>query len=77
VIATASGNFSTSTRRNLPVFKHGPAWKRPTATFNKYTAKTFEMSDLIDLQDLRYLSQRACEWGMSNRDTASVTTLVS
>ena len=57
----------------LPVFSRPGFEKEPTAKFNKYTAKTFEMEDLIDLAEIcADLSQRGVRWVMSNRDTASV-----
>lgn len=60
----------------LPVFSRPDVEKEPTAKFNKYTAKTFEMSDLIELAEIcADLSQRGVRWAMSNRDTASVSDL--
>lgn len=60
----------------LPVFSRPDIEKEPTAKFNKYTAKTFEMSDLVDLARIcDRLSQRGVSWVMSNRDTASVCDL--
>ena len=60
----------------LPVFTRPDLEKEPTAKFNKYTAKTFEMSDLIALAEIcADLSQRGVRWVMSNRDTASVSDL--
>ena len=60
----------------LPVFTRPDVEKEPTAKFNKYTAKTFEMSDLIELAEIcADLSQRGVRWVMSNRDTASVSDL--
>ena len=60
----------------LPVFSQPNVEKEPTAKFNKYTAKTFEMSDLIELAEIcADLSQRGVRWAMSNRDTASVSDL--
>ena len=57
----------------LPVFTRPDVEKEPTAKFNKYTAKTFEMSDLIELAEIcADLSRRGVQWVMSNRDTASV-----
>jgi DNA adenine methylase len=62
----------------LPVFTSPDVEKEPTAKFNKYTAKTFEMSDLIDLAGIcAALSRRGVRWVMSNRDTASVRSLFS
>jgi len=60
----------------LPVFSRPESEREPTAKFNKYTAKTFEMSDLIELAEAcAALSQRGVPWVMSNRDTASVRSL--
>ena len=60
----------------LPVFTRPDLEKEPTAKFNKYTAKTFEMSDLIELAEIcADLSQRGVRWVMSNRDTVSVCDL--
>lgn len=60
----------------LPVYTRPDVEKEPTAKFNKYTAKTFEMSDLIDLAEIcADLSRRGVRWVMSNRDTASVREL--
>ena len=57
----------------LPVFTRPDVEKEPTAKFNKYTAKTFEMADLIELAEIcADLSRRGVRWVMSNRDTASV-----
>lgn len=60
----------------LPVFTRSDVEKEPTAKFNKYTAKTFEMSDLIELAEAcTELSRRGVRWVMSNRDTESVRSL--
>ncbi|BCL85516.1 DNA adenine methylase [Ralstonia pseudosolanacearum] len=60
----------------LPVFSRPDVEKEPTAKFNKYTAKTFEMSDLIALAEIcADLSQRGVRWVMSNRDAESVRSL--
>lgn len=60
----------------LPVFSRPEVEKEPTAKFNKYTAKTFEMSDLIELAEIcNQLSKRGVRWVMSNRDTESVRAL--
>jgi DNA adenine methylase len=57
----------------LPVFTSPDIEKEPTAKFNKYTAKTFEMTDLLELADIcADLSRRGVRWVMSNRDTESV-----
>lgn len=60
----------------LPVFTSPDVEKEPTAKFNKYTAKTFEMSDLNELaESCAELSRRGVRWVMSNRDTESVRSL--
>lgn len=60
----------------LPIFTRPDLEKEPTAKFNKYTAKTFEMSDLIELAEIcAALSRRGVRWIMSNRDTTSVRSL--
>lgn len=60
----------------LPIFTRPGVEKEPTAKFNKYTAKTFEMADLVDLAEIcADLSRRGVNWVMSNRDTASVRDL--
>lgn len=59
----------------LPVFTN-PNEKEPTAKFNKYNAKTFELPDLIELAELcKGLSERGIRWVMSNRDTDGVRAL--
>lgn len=60
----------------LPVFTRPGVEKEPTAKFNKYTAKTFELPDLVELADIcAGLSRRGVRWVMSNRDTESVRDL--
>jgi DNA adenine methylase len=60
----------------LPIFTRPGIEKEPTAKFNKYTAKTFELADLIELAEIcTHLSQRRVRWIMSNRDTDSVREL--
>lgn len=57
----------------LPVFTRPDVEKEPTAKFNKYTARTFELPDLIDLAKIcADLSSRDVRWVMSNRDTEAV-----
>lgn len=71
--SAARGDFVYLDPPYLPVFTRPDAEKEPTAKFNKYTAKTFEMSDLIELAEIcADLSQRGVRWVMSNRDTESV-----
>ncbi len=60
----------------LPVFSKPDKEREPTSKFNKYTAKTFELIDLLELAEIcRELSKRGVRWVMSNRDTASVRDL--
>ncbi|MXU63814.1 DNA adenine methylase [Oceanomicrobium pacificus] len=62
----------------LPVFSRPDIEKEPTAKFNKYTAKTFEVPDLIELAETCHsLSERGVSWIMSNRDTEIVRELFS
>ena len=62
----------------LPIFSKPDIEKEPTAKFNKYTAKTFELPDLIELSKLcDELSSRGVGWIMSNRDTPAVRELFS
>lgn len=74
VLASAtSGDFVYLDPPYLPVFTHSGIEKEPTAKFNKYTAKTFELPDLVDLASIcADLSRRGVRWVMSNRDTKSV-----
>ena len=60
----------------LPIFTQPGVEKEPTAKFNKYTAKTFEMADLVALAEIcADLSERGVSWVMSNRDNDSVRAL--
>lgn len=60
----------------LPIFSNPETEKEPTAKFNKYTSKTFELSDLIELAKLcAELTDRGVNWIMSNRDTQAVRDL--
>lgn len=60
----------------LPIFSKPTTEKEPTAKFNKYTAKTFELPDLIELAQVCFdLSERGVNWIMSNRDTEGVRDL--
>lgn len=60
----------------LPVFSQPGVEREPTAKFNKYTAKTFEMPDLVDLAKIcAEMSDQGVRWVMSNRDTESVRDL--
>ena len=77
VLKTAKrGDFVYLDPPYLPVFTRPGVEKEPTAKFNKYTAKTFEMADLIELAEIcADLSHRGVRWVMSNRDNASVSEL--
>jgi DNA adenine methylase len=71
-----SGDFVYLDPPYLPVFSRPDVEREPTAKFNKYTAKTFEMPDLIDLAVIcAELSRRGVQWVMSNRDTELVHSL--
>lgn len=60
----------------LPIFSSPGSEKEPTAKFNKYTAKTFEIDDLNELAGIcSRLSARGVQWVMSNRDNESVRSL--
>lgn len=77
LLGTATrGDFVYLDPPYLPVFTRPDLEKEPTAKFNKYTAKTFEMSDLVELAEIcADLSRRGVRWVMSNRDNASVSDL--
>lgn len=69
----SSGDFVYLDPPYLPIFSRPGVEKEPTAKFNKYTAKAFELPDLIELADIcADLSQRGVRWLMSNRDTELV-----
>lgn len=71
-----AGDFVYLDPPYLPIFSRPDIEKEPTAKFNKYTAKTFELPDLTDLADLcADLSVRGVHWVMSNRDTEGVREL--
>ncbi|HHM8111250.1 MULTISPECIES: DNA adenine methylase [Pseudomonas] len=74
VLKTASsGDFVYLDPPYLPIFTRPDSEKEPTAKFNKYTAKTFEAADLIELARICHnLTDRGVNWVMSNRDTESV-----
>lgn len=62
----------------LPVFTRPDIEKEPTAKFNKYTAKTFELPDLVDLANIcSQLTQKGVKWVMSNRDNEIVRDMFS
>ncbi len=72
----AEGDFVYLDPPYLPIFTRPGVEKEPTAKFNKYTAKTFEYRDLMDLADIcARLSSRGVRWVMSNRDMESVRAL--
>lgn len=69
----ARGDFVYLDPPYLPIFTKPGVEKEPTAKFNKYTAKTFEMGDLVDLADIcADLSRRGVRWVMSNRDNETI-----
>ncbi|NYE18036.1 DNA adenine methylase [Microbacterium immunditiarum] len=60
----------------LPVFSKPDSEKEPTAKFNKYTARTFELRDLVELAAAcEDMTRRGIRWVMSNRDTSGVREL--
>jgi DNA adenine methylase len=76
IAGATRGDFVYLDPPYLPVFTRPDIEKEPTAKFNKYTAKTFEMPDLVDLAAIcAELSGKGVRWIMSNRDTASVRAL--
>ena len=77
VLADAkAGDFVYLDPPYLPIYTRPGVEKEPTSKFNKYTAKVFELPDLIDLADLcAELSDRGVKWVMSNRDTEGVREL--
>ena len=76
LVAAKHGDFVYLDPPYLPIYTRPGVEKEPTAKFNKYTAKTFEMADLIDLAEIcAGLSRKGVRWVMSNRDTESVRDL--
>lgn len=76
LLGAQRGDFVYLDPPYLPIFTQPGVEKEPTAKFNKYTAKTFEMPDLEALAAIcGELSERGVKWVMSNRDTASVREL--
>jgi DNA adenine methylase len=60
----------------LPIYTRPGLEREPTSKFNKYTAKVFELPDLIELAQIcQELSDRGVKWVMSNRDTEGVREL--
>lgn len=71
-----AGDFVYLDPPYLPIFTRPDIEKEPTSKFNKYTAKTFELNDLIQLAEIcTDLSKRGVRWVMSNRDNAIVRDL--
>lgn len=71
--SATNGDFVYLDPPYLPIFTRPDVEKEPTAKFNKYTAKTFELPDLVDLANIcARLSRRGVRWVMSNRDTESI-----
>ena len=77
VLASAKvGDFVYLDPPYLPIYTKPGVEKEPTSKFNKYTAKVFELQDLIDLANLcTELSDRGVKWVMSNRDNEVVREL--
>lgn len=72
----SAGDFVYLDPPYLPVFSSPDIEKEPTSKFNKYTAKTFEKEDLVELAHIcSRLSKRKVRWVMSNRDTEMVRDL--
>lgn len=68
-----AGDFVYIDPPYLPLFSNPDTEKEPTAKFNKYTAKTFELEDLYELAEIcRGLSEKGVRWIMSNRDTPAI-----
>ena len=73
-----AGDFVYLDPPYLPIFSKPGLEKEPTAKFNKYTAKTFELGDLIELAELcDEMAERGVNWIMSNRDNEVVRDLFS
>lgn len=79
VLASAkAGDFVYLDPPYLPIFSRPELEKEPTAKFNKYTAKTFELSDLVELAELcSAMNRRGVNWIMSNRDSPIIRELFS
>lgn len=73
LMSASCGDFVYLDPPYLPIFSRPDVEKEPTAKFNKYTAKTFELPDLVDLANIcAGLTRRGVRWVMSNRDTETV-----
>ena len=71
-----AGDFVYLDPPYLPVYSRPDDEKEPTSKFNKYTARTFELPDLIELAKMcQDLTERGVNWIMSNRDTEAVRDL--
>lgn len=78
IAGAVAGDFVYLDPPYLPIFSQPGTEKEPTAKFNKYTAKTFELSDLIDLSDIcNEMTLCGVNWIMSNRDNELVRDLFS
>ncbi|MBO6563619.1 MAG: DNA adenine methylase [Pseudomonadales bacterium] len=76
LVGLKAGDFVYLDPPYLPIFTKPEEEKEPTAKFNKYTAKTFELPDLVELADLcSKLSDEGVNWVMSNRDNEAVRDL--
>lgn len=72
----SAGDFVYLDPPYLPLFSRPDIEKEPTSKFNKYTAKTFEEEDLVELAHIcSRLSRKTVRWVMSNRDTEMVRDL--
>jgi DNA adenine methylase len=71
-----AGDFVYLDPPYLPVYSRPDEEKEPTSKFNKYTARTFELPDLVELAtECEALTGRGVNWVMSNRDTEVVREL--
>ena len=78
ISGAVAGDFVYLDPPYLPIYSKPGIEKEPTAKFNKYTAKTFELLDLIELAKLcDEMTQRGVNWIMSNRDNKVVRDLFS
>lgn len=76
LVTATAGDFVYLDPPYLPIYSRPSSEKEPTAKFNKYTAKTFELNDLIELSVIcEELSLRGVSWVMSNRDNEIVRDL--
>lgn len=76
LVSAQPGDFVYLDPPYLPIYSKPGEEKEPTSKFNKYTAKVFELPDLVELSQLcAELSDRGVKWVMSNRDTEGVREL--